>query len=59
MPEPYDYPTAVVSTVLGLIGLLVFIACVISLAASVTWLVVKLIPARDETKPPETESPTT
>jgi hypothetical protein len=29
-------------TVLGLLGLLVFVLCVIGLAAGVTWLVVKL-----------------
>ena len=33
------------STVLGLIGLAVFIACVIAVAASVTWVVVKISPA--------------
>jgi len=33
------------STALGLIGLFLFIACVILLAAAVTWLVVKLSPA--------------
>jgi hypothetical protein len=33
------------TTVLGLIGLVIFSACVIALAAGVTWLVVKLIPA--------------
>ncbi|HWB22398.1 MAG TPA: hypothetical protein VG652_05880 [Gaiellaceae bacterium] len=32
------------STALGLIGLAVFIACVIALAAGVTWLVVKISP---------------
>jgi hypothetical protein len=37
-------------TVLGLIGLVVFIVCVIALAASITWVVVKLSPAR-ENKP--------
>jgi hypothetical protein len=31
-------------TVLGLLGLVVFAACVIALAASVTWVVVKVIP---------------
>jgi hypothetical protein len=31
-------------TVLGLLGLVVFCASVISLAAGITWLVVKLIP---------------
>lgn len=33
------------STALGLLGLLVFIAAVILIAAGVTWLVVKLSPA--------------
>lgn len=32
--------------VLGLIGLLVFIVCVIVLAAATTWIVVKVSPAR-------------
>jgi hypothetical protein len=31
---------------LGLLGMLVFIACVIALAAGVTWLVVKYSPAK-------------
>ena len=30
--------------VLGLLGILLFIACVIGLAAGVTWLVVKISP---------------
>jgi hypothetical protein len=34
-----------VSTALGLIGLVVFIACVIAIAATVTWVVVKISPA--------------
>jgi hypothetical protein len=33
--------------VLGLLGLVVFAACVIVLAAACTWAVVKLSPARD------------
>jgi hypothetical protein len=33
------------STALGLLGLFVFIACVILLAAGVTWIVVKVSPA--------------
>ena len=45
--------------VLGLIGFAVFIVCVISLAAAVTWLVVKLSPlpqSNDAAKTkPETE----
>jgi hypothetical protein len=40
-----------VLNVLGLLGMVVFIACVIALAASVTWLVVKYSPMKkmDET----------
>jgi hypothetical protein len=42
-----------VETFLGLLGLVVFIVCVITLAAAVTWVVVKLIPAdRGEQKQP-------
>ena len=33
-------------TVLGLAGLILFIACVIAFAAAITWLVVRLTPAR-------------
>jgi hypothetical protein len=40
-----------VATVLGLIGLAVFIVSVIALAAAITWLVVKIIPARENTEP--------
>jgi hypothetical protein len=46
-----------VANVLGLIGIVVFIASVISLAAGVTWLVVRLSPApgsrRKKTAPTE------
>jgi hypothetical protein len=34
--------------VLGLLGMAVFIACVISLAAVITWLVVKISPNPEE-----------
>ena len=34
------------ATALGLIGFVVFIAAVISAAAAVTWLVVRLTPAK-------------
>ena len=33
--------------VLGLLGLAVFIACVIALAAAVTWAVVRISPAKE------------
>ncbi|MDX6399374.1 MAG: hypothetical protein QOJ43_2782 [Gaiellaceae bacterium] len=35
-------------TVLGLIGLVVYIVAIISLAAGVTWLVVKLSPSKSQ-----------
>jgi hypothetical protein len=36
-----------VTNVLGLIGMVFFILCVVGLAAAVTWLVVKLSPSRN------------
>jgi hypothetical protein len=45
MHGPRGYPKAVVETLLGLFGLAVFIVGVISLAAAVTWAVVKITPA--------------
>ena len=42
-------------TVLGLLGIILFIASVISLAALVTWVVVKISPAKNP--PPKTETP--
>jgi hypothetical protein len=33
-------------TALGLLGMVVFISCVIAIAAGVTWLVVKYSPAK-------------
>jgi hypothetical protein len=38
-------------TALGLIGILLFAACVIALAAAVTWVVVKVSPAEKADKP--------
>jgi hypothetical protein len=40
-----------VANVLGLIGIVVFIACVIALAAGVTWAVVRLSPSPAKKKP--------
>jgi hypothetical protein len=45
-----------VSTVLGLIGLVFFIACVVALAAGVTWVVVKLSPAPGSKAKPQDSS---
>jgi hypothetical protein len=39
------------ATVLGLIGLVVFIVCVIALAAGITWLVVKISPKKEKAEP--------
>ena len=44
------------STVLGLLGLIVFVVLVISLAAGVTWLVVKLFPTSTKKKPQTQET---
>jgi hypothetical protein len=43
--------------VLGLLGILIFCACVIALAAAVTWLVVKLSPTKTA-KPDAPAEPT-
>jgi hypothetical protein len=46
-----------VNTVFGLLGFFVFIPLVISLAAGVTWLVVRLSPpTKETTEPPEPAS---
>jgi hypothetical protein len=39
-----------VHTILGILGLVVFIPCVIALAASITWLVVKISPSPEKKK---------
>jgi len=44
------YPTSAVDTFLGVLGIAIFIPCVIGLAAGVTWLVVKLSPAPNQKK---------
>ncbi len=38
-------------TAIGLLGLLLFIACVIGLAAAITWIVVKATPSRSAEPP--------
>jgi hypothetical protein len=40
-----------VGTVLDFIGLVVYVAVVIGLAAGVTWLVVRISPTKDKTAP--------
>jgi hypothetical protein len=44
-----------VAEVLGVIGIIVFIVCVIALAAGVTWLVVRLSPKPGGKKKPTPE----
>ncbi len=43
-------------TFLGLLGLLVFIPCVIALAAGMTWLVVKVSPKPHQERPEQADS---
>jgi hypothetical protein len=40
-------------TVLGLLGLIVFVVVIISFAAGVTWVVVKLFPQQEKKPRPE------
>jgi hypothetical protein len=46
----------VVTNVLGVIGVIVFCACVIALAAAATWLVVKISPSKAKKEAAPTES---
>jgi hypothetical protein len=50
MPWTPGYPKGWMANVLGLIGFGIFIACVIGLAASITWAVVKISPNPDSKK---------
>jgi hypothetical protein len=43
-------------TVFGLFGIVIYAACVISLAAGITWLVVKVSPAEKPKKPETADS---
>jgi hypothetical protein len=45
-----------VATALGLIGVVVFIVCVIALAAGVTWTVVRLSPSPGSKSKPSDDS---
>jgi len=45
-----------VETVLGLIGVAIFIVCVVALAAGVTWVVVRLSPAPGSKSKPENDA---
>jgi hypothetical protein len=45
-----------VDTLLGLLGVAVFIPCVIAIAAAMTWLVVKISPAPGSAKQEQQET---
>jgi len=55
MPVARGYSKPV-ATALGLAGIAVFIACVIALAAGVTWAVVRLSPPPRKPPPADAES---
>jgi hypothetical protein len=38
-------------SVLGVLGLIIFIVCVVGFAAGITWLVVKVFPSGSKKKP--------
>ena len=44
------------ATVLGLLGLIVFVTCVIAIAAGVTWFFSKVFPAGKKRKPEQQTS---
>ncbi len=44
-------------TALGLLGMLVYAACIIGLAAAVTWIVVKVSPSEKPEKPATDDAP--
>jgi hypothetical protein len=50
----------VVANALGLVGIVVFIVCLIALSAGVTWLVVRISPkpGSKKSKPEPAETPT-
>ena len=48
-----------IDNILGVLGIVVFIACVITLAAAVTWIVVRVspTPGRKKNKPEPVDTP--
>ena len=44
-------------SVLGLLGFVVYVACVVGTAAAITWLVVKISPAEKPPQPQEQPPP--
>jgi hypothetical protein len=56
MRGTWGYSRLVIDSALGLLGLIVFVVAVISLAAGVTWLVVKIFPSSAQKKARTQES---
>jgi hypothetical protein len=54
MPSAPSYSRSALETVLGLIGMVIFIVATIAAAAAVTWLVVKITPSGPRKKPAPT-----
>jgi hypothetical protein len=48
--SPHGYPNSALETVLGLIGMVIYIVAVISLAAGVTYLIVRISPSNSKKK---------
>jgi len=46
MPSASSYSRSVVMDALGILGMLFFCACVIALAAGITWFVVRYSPTK-------------
>ena len=56
MRGTWGYSRLVMDTILGLLGLFLFVVVITSLAAGVTWLVVRLFPPQDKKPKPQPES---
>ena len=50
MRGTWGYSKLVMEDFLGLLGLIVYVVAVVSLAAGVTWVVVKLFPSQEKKK---------
>jgi hypothetical protein len=51
MPSTCGYSRSGVANVLGLLGMVLFIVAIVSLAAAVTWLVVRFSPRPSKQSP--------
>ena len=46
MPSAWGYSTSAMTTVLGLLAVVLVIVCIIGAAAGITWVVVRLSPPK-------------